>query len=125
MAEGLENQVSGIAATGVDAGVDPVLLAIVLAMFLAGAVGPFVALMWGAVRDRRAAASAVEPTAEPMPAEPAPMDNPVEPTVVPAADPFSVAPLGETATEDPANDDGPADVSGDAPEQRREATGSQ
>lgn len=113
MAESLDRQVGEIAAAGVDAGVDPLLLAIVLGVFLAGAVGPFAACVWGAFRDKHATSGKSEPVA---------VDNPVEPTVVPAADPFSVAPIEEALTEDPANDDEPsADADYDDKRQAGEA----
>lgn len=85
----------------VDPTVDPVILAVMFAAFLIGAVGPFALCVLGSIRDERAmrryAAAA-------QAAESVVISNPVDPSIVPAASTLPVAtmPAPQTAANDPA-----------------------
>ncbi len=110
MAEDLERMAVGGTANPVDASVDPMVLIVVLAMFIAGAVGPFVALFWGSSRDQSRRARAETPAE-------AVITNPVDPSVIPAADTVGADTIvaesaGIDSIDPPANDvvDGPVGV---------------
>lgn len=99
MANGLQTQ-----PMGVDPSVDPVILAVMFAAFLIGAIGPFAMCVIGSIRDERRMRRLAAAAGRPADAGPAPaaLPNPVDPAVVPAA-----APLQATAAParlDPAND---------------------
>lgn len=86
----------------IDPAVDPVVLVVMFAAFLVGAVGPFALCVLGSIREERAMrryAAAATTTV---------VGNPVDPGVVPAAVTMNPVTI-ELDAVDPANDDGPAE----------------
>ena len=96
MTPGLDTQ-----AFAADSTVDPVVLIVMFAAFLVGAVGPFALCVLGSIREERAMRRYAAAAA----AAGVGVGNPVEPGVVPAA--VTLNPVAnELDTMDPANDDG-------------------
>jgi hypothetical protein len=93
------------------AAADPLLLAILLVIFIVGAVVPLAGALWASVRDDRAARREMAERAARGDQE---VTNPVAANIVTAVETLDFDPIGPDTLGAAANDEGPLSVAGGA-----------